>query len=160
MTEIYTVRTTSGRENIVIDMIETNIKVNSLKVKSISHPGELKGYIFLEAPLDEVKKAIHGVMHIKGIIEKPVKIEEIQHFFETNKTKIALNIGDVVEIIGGPFKREKGKIQRIDQVKDEITVELLEASIPIPVTIATELVRLVKRESTVPDEGEEEKKEE
>jgi transcriptional antiterminator NusG len=145
---IYTVRTTSGRENIVIDMIYNRVKSEKLRIKSITHPGELKGYIFIEGPEGEIRKSLHGVMHVKGLIEKPVALEEIQHFFESKKTKIVINDGDVVEIIGGPFKGEKGKIQRIDQVKEEVTVELLEASIPIPVTISIELVRLVKREKT------------
>ena len=143
---IYTVRTTSGRENIVMDMIHNSIKANNLDIKSIVHPGELKGYVFVEGELGEVQKALHGVMHVKGIIRKPVDLSEIQHFFETKRTKIVVSEGDVVEIIGGPFKGEKGKIARIDEIKDEVTVELLEASIPIPVTISTELVKLVKRE--------------
>jgi transcriptional antiterminator NusG len=157
MGEIYTIRTTSGRENIVIDMIYTNIRTNNLNVKSILHPGELKGYIFIEAPMDEVKKAIRGVMHVKGVIEKPISLSDIQHFFETRKAKVVVSKSDIVEIIGGPFKGEKGKIQRIDKVKDEVTVELLEASIPIPVTISTELVRLVKRGKGEVTEGEEKK---
>ncbi len=143
---IYTVRTTSGRENIVMDMIHNSIKANNLDIKSIVHPGELKGYVFVEGELGEVQKALHGVMHVKGIIRKPVDLSEIQHFFETKRTKVVVSKGDVVEIIGGPFKGEKGKIARIDEIKDEVTVELLEASIPIPVTISTELVKLVKRE--------------
>jgi transcriptional antiterminator NusG len=142
---IYTVRTTSGRENIVMDMLYTSVRAKNLDVKSIVHPGELKGYIFIEANLGEVHKAVQGVMHVKGVIDKPVALEEIQHFFESKKTKIMVSEGDIIEIIGGPFRGEKGKIQRIDQVKDEVTVELLEASIPIPVTISTELVKLVKR---------------
>lgn len=150
---IYTIRTTSGRENIVIDMIYNRVKSEKLGIKSIVHPGELKGYIFIEGPEGEIRKSLHGVMHVKGLIEKPVSLEEIQHFFESKKTKIVINEGDVVEIIGGPFKGEKGKVQRIDQVKEEVTVELLEASIPIPVTISIELVRLVKREKTT-SEGE------
>jgi len=143
---IYTVRTTSGRENIVMDMIYTSIKAKTLDVKSVVHPGELKGYIFVEGKLGEVHKAVQGVMHVKGVIDKPVVLEEIQHFFESKKAKITVSEGDIIEIIGGPFRGEKGRIQRIDQVKDEVTVELLEASIPIPVTISTELVKLVKRE--------------
>ncbi|MCK4819553.1 transcription elongation factor Spt5 [bacterium] len=144
MTDLYTIRTTSGRENIVIDLIYSNVKKENLKIRSIVHPAELKGYVFIEAPLEEIRKGIHGVMHIKGIIDKPVNISEIKQFFEAKKTSINFNDDDVVEIIGGPFKGEKGKIQRIDKVKDEVTVELLEASIPIPVTISTELVKLVK----------------
>lgn len=143
---IYTIRTTSGREHIVIDMISNKIRMDNLRVKSISHPGELKGYVFIEGPEGEVRKAIQGIMHIKGLIEKPVTLPEIQHFFETKKMKIAVSEGDIVEIIGGPFRGEKGRIQRIDKVKDEVTVELLEASIPIPVTISVELLKLIKRD--------------
>jgi len=143
---IYTVRTTSGRENIVMDMIYTLVRTKSLDIKSIVHPGELKGYIFIEGKLGEIHKAVQGVMHVKGVIDKAIDFEEIQHFFESKKSKITVSEGDIIEIIGGPFKGEKGKINRIDQVKDEVTVELLEASIPIPVTISTELVKLIKRE--------------
>jgi transcriptional antiterminator NusG len=143
---IYTIRTTSGREHIVIDMINNRVRSDSLNVKSISHPGELKGYVFIEGTEGEVRKAVQGVMHIKGLIEKPVQLAEIQQFFETKKTKITVGDGDIVEIVGGPFKGEKGRIQRIDKVKDEVTVELLEASIPIPVTISVELLKLIKRE--------------
>jgi transcriptional antiterminator NusG len=106
----------------------------------------LKGYVFIEGTEGEVRKAVQGVMHIKGLIEKPVQLAEIQQFFETKKTKITVGDGDIVEIVGGPFKGEKGRIQRIDKVKDEVTVELLEASIPIPVTISVELLKLIKRE--------------
>jgi transcriptional antiterminator NusG len=52
---------------------------------------------------------------------------------------------DVVEIMGGPFKGEKGKIKRVDKSKNEVTIELLEASIPIPVTIAMEFIKVIKR---------------
>ena len=141
---IYTLRTTSGREGIVIDMLSSKIRAEGLAINTVFHPAEIKGYIFVEGPLGVIQKAIKGVMHIRGLIEKPVKLEEIQHFLEYKKERIKVDIGDTVEIIGGPFKGEKGKINRIDGVKDEVTVELLEASIPIPVTIATEFVKVIK----------------
>jgi ribosomal protein L24 len=92
-----------------------------------------------------VQKAIIGLMNTKGLIEKPVRLEEIQHFLETKKARLRIDIDDTVEIVGGPFKGERGKIKRIDKVKDEVTIELLEASIPIPVTIATEFIKIVKK---------------
>lgn len=149
---IYTIRTTSGREHIVIDMINNRVRADNVRIKSISHPSELKGYVFIEGPEGEVRKAIQGVMHIKGLIDKPVQLSEIQHFFETKKTKIIVSERDIVEIVGGPFKGEKGRVQRIDKVKDEVTVELLEASIPIPVTISVELLKLIKREKPLSEE--------
>ncbi|RLI99764.1 MAG: transcription elongation factor Spt5 [Candidatus Aenigmatarchaeota archaeon] len=144
---IYSVRTTVGRENIVAELINSNAKANNLDIKSIARPGELKGYIFIEADdVEIVRKAVQGVMHVKGVINKPVNVEEIKHFFEAKKAKVSFKEGDIVEIIGGPFVGERGKIQRIDKVKDEVTIELIEASIPIPVTISTELIKLVSRE--------------
>jgi len=141
---IYTVRTTSGRETIVIDMLETKVKAEKLKIKTIFHPAEIKGYIFIEGSPGEVQKAIRGVMHVRGLIEKPVRLEEIQQFLEQKKEIVKVGMGDTVEIIGGPFKGEKGKINRVDPVKREVTVELLEATIPIPVTIATEFIKVIK----------------
>jgi len=142
---LYTIRTTSGREDIVLDMLDTKIQHENIDVKSVLHPAEIKGYIFAEGNLANIHKAIQGMLHVRGLIEKPIKLEQIQRFLEHKKTRIITEMGDVVEIIGGPFKAEKGKIVRIDKVKGEVTIELLEASIPIPVTIATELVKVIKR---------------
>ncbi len=152
---IYTIRTTSGREDIVIDLLASRVKAENLDIKSLFHPAEIKGYVFAEGPLGAVHKAIQGMMHIRGIIEKSVKLGEIQHFLEYTKARIRIDINDMVEIIGGPFKGERGKVKRIDKVKGEVTIELLEASIPIPVTIATEFVKIVKRAK--PEEPPEEK---
>jgi len=143
---IYTLRTTSGREDIVIDLIIKKLEGSDIDVKSIFHPAEIKGYVFVESSPGNVHKIIQGLMHIRGMIEKPVRLEEIQHFLESKKARIAVSIGDIVEIIGGPFKGEKGRVTRIDKVKEEVTIELLEASIPIPVTVSTEFVKIIKRE--------------
>jgi ribosomal protein L24 len=99
----------------------------------------------VEGSLSNIHKAMTGLMHAKGLMETPVRMEEIQHFLETKKTRIKIDIDDIVEIIGGPFKGERGRIKRIDSVKDEVTIELLEAAIPIPVTIATEFIKVVKK---------------
>ena len=50
--------------------------------------------------------------------------------------------GDVVELISGPFKGERAKVMRIDENKDELTVELTEVAVPIPVTIKASTIRL------------------
>lgn len=142
---IYAVRTTSGREDIVIDLLTTKIRARAPDIKAIVHPGEIKGYVFVEGGLGSVQKVLQGVMHVRGVIETPIRMEEIQHFLEHKKSVIKIEEGNVVEIIGGPFKGEKGKITRIDKVKDEVTIELLDATIPIPVTIAAELVKIIKK---------------
>jgi transcriptional antiterminator NusG len=142
---IYTLRTTSGREDIVMDMINSRVKAEKLDVKAVIHPAELKGYIFIEGGTAAIHKALRGVMHTKGLIETPVKMSDIKHFMETKTSEIKVGEDDVVEIVGGPFKGERGKIKRIDKTKNEVTIELLEASIPIPVTIAMEFIKVVKK---------------
>jgi len=142
---IYVVRTTSGREDIVIDLITTKLKSSELDIKAILHPAEIKGYIFIEGKLGDIHKVVQGMMHIKGVIDTPLPLSELEHFLAHKKAAIKIEEGNIVEIIGGPFKGEKGKITRIDSVKDEVTIELLDATIPIPVTIAAELVKVLKR---------------
>ena len=143
---IYAIRTTSGREDMVIDIMATKIKNSGLDVKTVFHPAEIKGYVFAEGTSGAVHKAVQGLMHIRGVIDKPVPLDDIKHFLETErKDRIRPEETNIVEIIGGPFKGEKGKITRVDSVKDEVTIELLDASIPIPVTIATEFIKIIKR---------------
>jgi len=143
---IYAIRTTSGREDMVIDIMATRIKNDGLDIKSVFHPAEIKGYIFAEGTSGAVHKAVSGLMHIRGVIDKPVPLDDIKHFLETERRdRIRVEENNIVEIIGGPFKGEKGRITRVDSVKDEVTIELLDASIPIPVTIATEFIKILKR---------------
>ncbi len=153
---IYAIRTTTGREDIVIDIMSSNVRAHNIPVKSIFHPAEIKGYVFAEGSSGAVHKAVQGMMHIRGVIDKPIELEEIKHFLELKKDRIRVEEGNVVEIIGGPFRGEKGKITRVDPVKDEVTIELVDASIPIPVTIATEFIKILRRD-TVEKETEEKK---
>lgn len=141
---IFTVRTTVGRENTVMETLASKAKNMQLQIKSIYHPDELKGYLFVEGELQAIEKASGGVPHIRGIIKKDVPLVEITKFLQTRKIEIKLNRGDIVEVMGGPFKNEKGKVTRVDEAKEEITIELLEAAIPIPITVGMDSVRLIE----------------
>ncbi|MBI4181908.1 MAG: transcription elongation factor Spt5 [Candidatus Aenigmarchaeota archaeon] len=153
---IYTIRTTSGREDIVVDLLISKVEQDSIDIKSVFHPAEIKGYVFVEGSLTAVHKAMMGLMHSRGLIDKAVPLQQISHFLEAKKTRMLIDEGDVVEIIGGPFKGEKGRVKRVNKIKDEVTAELLEASIPIPVTIATEFVKVVKKAANAAPAREEE----
>jgi len=104
-------------------------------------PAELKGYIFIEGSEEDIRKATQGVPHIKGLINKPIKIEELSNFFSQEVKEITIKEGDVVEVVGGPFKREKAKIVRIDEAKREAKIELVESAVPIPITIKLDLLK-------------------
>ena len=44
------------------------------------------------------------------------------------------------------FKGEKARVQNIDEAKEEITVELFEAMISIPITVRGDHVRVIEKE--------------
>lgn len=142
---IYTIKTVVGRENIVADTIAARTKTEGLGIHAVVHPEEIRGYVFVEGDLKEVEKVVQMIPHVRGIIKKPVNISEIKRFLQPKSVEVELNVGDVVEVIGGPFKGERGKIVRYDKIKRETTIELLEATVPIPISISVEFVKILEK---------------
>ncbi|MBU2589769.1 MAG: transcription elongation factor Spt5 [Nanoarchaeota archaeon] len=153
-TIIFALKTTANREDQVVDFVSSHVLKKKLEVYSIIKPHGLRGYIFLEAK-DKLsaQESFAGVPYAKGLLDKPVQYAEIEPMLEQIKVQVNMQKGDIVEIISGPFKREKAKIARIDQQKDEVIVELLEAAVPIPITLKLDSVKVIRREN---DEEEEE----
>lgn len=142
---IYTIKTVVGREDIVLDSIAAKAKSEKLLIQSLVHPEEIKGYIFVEGKLEDIQKAVQMIPHVRGIIKTPVEVKEIQRYLQPTKQEVELDIGDTVEIIGGPFKGEKGKVTRYDKTKRETTIELLEVAVPVPITISVEFVKILEK---------------
>lgn len=134
-----------GRENIVLDSIATKTKVNSLNIQSLVHPEEIKGYIFVEGDIKDIEKAVQMVPHVRGLIKNPIELQQIHRFLQPKTVEVELDNGDIVEVIGGPFKGEKGKVVRYDKTKREVTIELLEITVPIPVTVSVEFIKLLEK---------------
>ena len=57
--------------------------------------------------------------------------------------------GDTVELTSGAFKGEKAKVIRVEVGKEKITVEIIEAVVPIPITVDASSVRVVAKEGKV-----------
>ena len=73
---------------------------------------------------------------------------------EQAKREVNIQRNDIVEIIAGPFKREQAKVTRIDHQKEDVVVELLEAAVPIPITVKIDAVKVIRRESEESKEDE------
>ena len=143
---IATLRTTTGREGVVIDTITSRVIGKKIPIKSVFQTEDLRGYIFIEGEITDIESAIKGLPHVRGMVASDVKLEEIEKFLIPEKREIVLDVGDIVEVTGGPaFKGERARITRVDEMKGEITIELLEAVIPIPLTIPTTAVRLYEK---------------
>ena len=145
--KMYIVRTAIGREGQVMDFLASNAKKMG-GVFSLVFPHGMSGYILVEADSDtSVKQVAFRVPYVRGILQKPVSYEEVEHLVEFKAENVDIHLGDICQIIAGPFKGEKAKVTRINTQKAEIIVELLEAAVPIPITIALDSVKVIgKRE--------------
>ena len=148
---IFALRTTANREEQVADLVASNAKKKKLEVYSVIRPHGMRGYIFVEAATKtDAEQAAFNIPYARGILPKPVNYSEIEHMLEQVKHEINIQKNDIVEIITGPFKREQAKITRIDKTKEEVVVELLEAAVPIPITVKMDAVKVIRRESEEP----------
>jgi len=146
-TQIFALRTTANREDQVFDFVQGNVEKKKLNVYAIIRPHGLRGYIFLEAiNRQEAEQSFYGVPYARGLLSKPLEYKEIEHMLEQIKVQVNIQKKDIVEIISGPFKREKARINRIDKAKEEVVVELLEAAVPIPVTVKLDSVKVIRRD--------------
>ena len=122
------------------------VKKAKQPIKAILQTEDLRGYIFIEADdEDKILELVKGAPHIRGLVGKEVSIDQLERFIVPEKQTIKIEPGDIIEVISGPFKGERAKVQRIDEVKQELSIELLEAAIPIAVTIPMAAVRLYEK---------------
>ena len=144
---IFTIRTTVAQESLVIDVLSNRIKNEDLNIYSLCVVPGLKGYVLIEADNEiTLRRAIANMPHIKGkgIVGGDVKIDELSNLLESKPLMKSIKQGMKVEIIAGPFKGEKAKVTRVNDSKEEVTVELMEAAVKIPVTIHAEHIRIIK----------------
>lgn len=144
---IYALRTTANREDQVMSFVTSNAARKKLEVYSVVRPHGMRGYIFIEAgSRGDAEQAAFGVPYARGLLDKIIQYSEIEHMLEQVKKEANIQKNDIAEIISGPFKREKAKITRIDKAKEEVVVELLEAAVPIPLTLKMDAVRVIRRD--------------
>ncbi len=141
---IFTIRTTVGQERIVADLLKSKQTKAEQEIYSIVVVDNLRGYILVEAPNEaEVRKLIYNVPHLKGLVPGGIDLSEVKQFFEEKSLTVDIHKGDLVELTSGPFKGEKAKVVRVDDAKDKITLELVEATVPIPVTMDASAIRVI-----------------
>ena len=146
-THIYALRTTANREDQVMDFVASNAAKKKLEVYAVIRPHGMRGYIFLEAKdRQNAEQAAFNVPYARGILRNEIDYKEIEHMLEQVKHEMNIQKNDIVEIISGPFKREQAKVTRIDKTKEEVVVELLEAAVPIPITVKMDSVKVIRRE--------------
>jgi len=143
---IFTIRTTVGQEKVIMDLLSNKARQDELEVYSVVEMADLKGYLLVEADSKKtVEILVHNVPHIKGgkIVEGNININEIAGVLESRPLMSSIKPGQTVEIILGPFKGSRAKVIRINLAKEEVIIELFDASVKIPITIKAENIKLL-----------------
>jgi transcriptional antiterminator NusG len=144
---IVALKASIGHERQVADDVASKAKASKSGIYAILAPTTLRGYVLIEGMnTDELKETVRGIRRARGLVEGETSFEEIDHFLTPKPLVSGIMEGDVVELIAGPFKGEKARVKQIDETKEEITVELFEAMVPIPVTVRGDHVRVLEKE--------------
>lgn len=145
---IYAIKTTAKQERTVADNIEkVTREQKDIHVTAVMVPEELKGYVLVESPdsIARIEQLVELIPHARAVVQGSTSLSEVEHFLVPKPVVSGITEGTIVEIIAGPFKGEKAVVKRIDSGKEEITVELYESMVPIPITVRGDSVRVVER---------------
>lgn len=172
-TTILILKTQVGQERRVADSLTNKAKKFNVPILSILSPQELRGYLFIETnDIMGIEKGIRGVSYARSLVSRDMEIRdengnfqkdrrgkiiterkpvetpftEIQHFLTPVSAVAKIAEGNLVELVSGPFRGEKAKVTRVDDAREEITVELIDSMVPIPITVKGENVRVLERD--------------
>jgi len=152
--QVFVIKTTINQEENVAKMVESKAEREGAPILAALAPNELRGYLFVEAaerrPLEQITQ---NIRHAKTLLDSKTDIADIEHFLTPKPAVEGIEEGDIVELSEGPFKGERARVQRIDEKDEEITVELFEAMVPIPVTVRGDHVRVLKKDEEAEDVG-------
>ncbi len=157
---IYAIRATAGQENVVARLIyqeaASREKKSSVeegeKIYAVVYTTGLKGYVLVEADNPgTVEDIARETPKTRGLLQKRggtgvIGIDELEKILKPTPIVLKVDKGDLIELIAGPFKKEKARVAKIDKDKDEITVELIEAAVPIPVIVRGDDIKIVRKE--------------
>ncbi len=146
--KIYAIKTTAKQERAVADSIERAVgEHGAIHVVAIMAPDELRGYVLVESPdpIARMEQLVEMVPHARAVVRGESAFEEVAHFLTPKPVVSGIEEGTIVEMIAGPFKGEKAVVKRVDSAKEEITVELYESMVPIPITVRGDNVRVIDR---------------
>ncbi len=153
-TMFFAVRTTAGQEKNAAELVGVKARAKDLAIISVLAPETLRGYIFIEARSPHViEDAIAGIRHVKSKVPGLVQFAEIEKYLVTKPIIEELDVDYLVEITGGPFKGMRARITRLNKVRKEATLELLEATFTLPITVNVDYLKLIKKQGTAENGG-------
>ncbi|MGI0132551.1 MAG: transcription elongation factor Spt5 [Thermoplasmata archaeon] len=143
---VLAIKTSRGYEREVADTLLARAEEKPDVVFALLVPAALRGYVFAEGmSFEGVHEMLKGIRKARGLVAGETTLKEVEPLLVPKITVEGFVEGAIVELIAGPFKGEKARVRKIDQGKEEITVELIEAVVPIPVTVRGDHVRMLEK---------------
>ena len=138
---IFALKTSAGQERNVARMLARKTQDSGIGITSILVPESLKGYIIVESYTKiDMRNPVMKIPHLRGIVE-------VKRFLNPEPIISSIQKGSIVELVSGPFKGERAKVVRIDESREEVVLELIEAAVPIPVTVKADQIRIIQKEA-------------
>ena len=156
---LYILKTSIGQEQNVANEVRARLSgTGSLEdiqdeIFGVLSPHFMRGYIFVEASaLHHVEKLIGRV----GVSTTPMKncrkvlggespLGDVLPYLEPKAATAGIEEGSIVEIHGGAFRGQAARVTRVTESKEEVTVELFEAAVPVALTVRADQVRVTQR---------------
>ena len=169
---LYVVKTGIGSEQrVAVEMQARLSGSGSLamiqnEIFAILHPPTMRGYVMVES------SARHHVERLIGrtggrdrktrgvMLSTPIKnakavlggqnsaeapLLDILPYLEPKAVTSGIEVGCIVEIITGAFKGEKARVVSVAESKEEVSMELYEADIPMTLNMRGDHVRVIER---------------
>ncbi len=156
---LYILKTSIGQEQNVAMEIRARLSgTGSLKeiqdqIFGVLSPHFMRGYIFVEASaLHHVEKLIGRVgvsttpmKNCRKVLDGESPLGDVLPYLEPKAATAGIEEGCIVEIHGGAFRGQAARVTRVTESKEEVTVELFEAAVPVALTVRADQVRVTQR---------------
>ena len=147
--DFYAVSVTGGMEEKVAQLIAERTRILGYDIRSIVVSPTVKGFIILEVgdPAD-LYMVIRGMRHAKRRRPLKMKKEEVVSMARPVVELAKVERGQIVEVIGGPFKGMRGKVVDVYESRGELDITLLESDFQMTVTVSLTDVKPIEEEET------------
>ena len=156
---LYILKTSIGQEQNVAKEIQARLSgTGSLKdiqdeIYGVLSPHFMRGYIFVEASaLHHVEKLIGRVgvsttpmKNCRKVLDGESPLGDVLPYLEPKAATSGIEEGSIVEIHGGAFRGQAARVTRVTESKEQVTVELFEAAVPVALTVRADQVRVTQR---------------
>ncbi len=142
----FVVKVTSGQERIAASMLQNKASKTDLPIYSIIVVDGVRGYIIVEAEEElSCRSFISKEHNIRGMLSKPLSAEDVEKLIKISTAVQEIEKDDTIEFTSGPFKGYKARVLKVDDAKSDITVELMDVVVPIPITTKMNTAKIIQK---------------